>query len=108
MGCKKLNYMPGVNFVWHTSLCHHKAHPRMSFMGHETLRPVHFMGRCNGKGGLMCRLNMQVCNKYAPIEGVSYVNVLGCGHCFCNYCAFAMKTCALCRAPVVGKFRLFI
>ena len=85
MGCKKLNYMPGVNFVWHTSLRHHKAHPRMSFMGHETLRPVHFMGRCNGKGGLMCRLNMQVCNKYAPVEGVSYVNVLGCGHCFCNY-----------------------
>ena len=105
MGCKKLNYMPGVNFVWHTSLRHHKAHPRMSFMGHERL--MHLMGGCNGRDGFMW-LNVQVCKKHAPIEGVSYVNVLGCGHCFCNYCAFAMKTCALCRAPVVGKFRLFI
>ena len=56
------------------------------------------------KSTITCR----VCYKNVPIEGVSHVNVLGCGHAFCNVCALSMKRCAMCNAAVVGKFKLFI
>ena len=56
------------------------------------------------KSTITCR----VCYKKCPIEGFSYVNMLGCGHAFCSICCFSMKECAICRAPVVGKFKLFI
>ena len=55
-------------------------------------------------------ITCRVCYKHAPIEGVSHVNVFGCGHCFCSVhmCAFSMTNCATCRAPIVGKFKLFL
>lgn len=53
-------------------------------------------------------ITCRVCYKHAPIDGVSHVNVLSCGHAFCSVCAFSMKSCATCRSPVIGKFRLFI
>ena len=53
-------------------------------------------------------ITCRVCYKHAPIDGVSHVNVLSCGHAFCSVCAFSMKDCATCRSPVIGKFRLFI
>ena len=56
------------------------------------------------KSTIICR----VCYKHAPIDGVSHVNVLSCGHAFCSVCAFSMKDCAACRSPVIGEFRLFI
>ena len=57
---------------------------------------------------LSSTITCRVCWKHAPIEGVSYVNVLGCGHAYCNLCAFGMLQCPTCKAPVVGKFKLFI
>ena len=56
------------------------------------------------KSTITCR----VCYKRCPIEGFSYVNMLGCGHAFCSICCFSMKECAICRTAVVGKFKLFI
>ena len=56
------------------------------------------------KSTITCR----VCYKNVPVDGVSHVNVLGCGHAFCNVCALSMRHCAMCNAPVVGKFKLFI
>ena len=53
-------------------------------------------------------MTCRVCYKHAPIDGVSHVNVFGCGHCFCSVCAFSMTNCATCRAPIVGKFKLFL
>ena len=32
---------------------------------------------------------------------------LGCGHVFCDRCAAQLSTCALCRAPVVSRIRLY-
>ena len=56
------------------------------------------------KSTITCR----VCYKNAPVDGYSHVNVLGCGHAFCSVCAMSMKHCAICKALVVGKFKLFI
>ena len=56
------------------------------------------------KSTITCR----VCYKNAPVDGYSHVNVLGSGHAFCSVCAMSMKHCAICKALVVGKFKLFI
>ena len=56
------------------------------------------------KSTITCR----VCYRNAPVDGYSHVNVLGCGHAFCSVCAMSMKHCAICKALVVGKFKLFI
>ena len=53
-------------------------------------------------------ITCRVCYKHAPVDGFTHVNVLSCGHAFCSLCAFTMVHCATCRAPVVGKFKLFL
>ena len=53
-------------------------------------------------------ITCRVCYKHTPVEGYSHVNVLNCGHAFCNICVFSMKHCATCWAPVIGKFKLYI
>ena len=60
--------------------------------------------RLDIKSTITCR----VCYKNAPVDGFSQVNVLGCGHAFCSICALSMQNCAICKAVVVGKFKLFI
>ena len=52
----------------------------------------------------------------APADGSSQCSVcleaarttaLGCGHVFCDPCAYQLSTCALCRAPVTTRIRLY-
>ena len=70
----------------------------------ESLEDVVEELRLELKSTITCR----VCYKNAPVEGFSHVNVLGCGHAFCSVCAMSMKNCAICKALVIGKFKLFI
>ena len=70
----------------------------------ESLEDVVEELRLELKSTITCR----VCYKNVPVEGFSHVNVLGCGHAFCSVCAMSMKNCAICKALVIGKFKLFI